>query len=45
MMYTIRAVLSAWLTLVGLILLLVAVGIQFQFWRGPKSKIPKGPRS
>ena len=32
-------VLSAWLTL------LVAVGIQFQFWRGPKSKIPKGPRS
>ena len=38
-------VLSAWLTLVGLILLLVAVGIQFQFWRGPKSKIPKGPRS
>ena len=29
----------------GLILLLVAVGIQFQFWRGPKSKIPKGPRS
>ena len=30
---------------VGLILLLVAVGIQFQFWRGPKSKIPQGPRS
>ena len=33
------------LLFVGLILLLGAVGIQFQFWRGPKSKIPKGPRS
>ena len=38
-------VLSASLTQVGLILLLVAEGIQFQFWRGPSSKFPKGPRS
>lgn len=35
-------VLSAWLTLVGLILLLVAVGIQFQFWRGSPRHTPAG---
>lgn len=32
-----------WMTMVGLVLLLAALWMQFQHWKGPKSNIPKGP--